>query len=101
MEQDWKQVVDASVGVAYHTVCVVDVPLVLKKLWVVFFDPKKIEKIIDAIKSVLENSNISKLRSKYPELSGNSEADIVMTADRPDQVVIIINGLEIDPYERD
>ena len=62
---------------------------------------KQIEKIIDAIKSVLENSNISKLRSKYPELSGNSEADIVMTADRPDQVVIIINGLEIDPYERD
>ncbi len=61
---------------------------------------KQIEKIIDVIKTVLENSNISNLRSKYPELSGNSEADIVLTTDRQDQVVILINGLEINPFEK-
>ena len=62
-------------------------------------NPKQTEETIDVIKSVLENSNISKLRSKYPELSGNSEADIALTADRQGQVVIIINGLEINPFE--
>jgi hypothetical protein len=62
---------------------------------------KQIEKIIEVIKSVLENSNISKLRSKYPELSGNSEADIVLTTDRQGHAVIIINGLEIDPFEKE
>ena len=61
---------------------------------------KQIEKIIDVIKTVLENSNISNLRSKYPELSGNSEANIVITTDRQDQVVILINGLEINPFEK-
>jgi hypothetical protein len=61
---------------------------------------KQIEKILDVIKTVLENSNISNLRSKYPELSGNSEADIVLTTDRQDQVVILINGLEINPCEK-
>ena len=61
---------------------------------------KQIEKIIDVIKTVLENSNISDLRSKYPELSGNSEANIVITTDRQDQVVILINGLEINPFEK-
>ena len=61
---------------------------------------KQIEKIIGVIKTVLENSNISNLRSKYPELSGNSEADIVLTTDRQDQVVILINGLEINPFEK-
>ena len=61
---------------------------------------KQIEKIIDVIKIVLENSNISNLRSKYPELSGNSEANIVLTTDRQDQVVILINGLEINPFEK-
>lgn len=60
---------------------------------------KQIEKIIDVIKTVLENSNISNLRSKYPELSGNSEADIVLATDRQDQVIILINGLEINPFE--
>lgn len=61
---------------------------------------KQIEKILDVIKTVLENSNISNLRSKYPDLSGNSEADIVLTTDRQDQVVILINGLEINPCEK-
>ena len=61
---------------------------------------KQIEKIIDVIKTVLENSNISNLRSKYPELSGNSEANILLTTDRQGQVVISINGLEINPFEK-
>ncbi len=61
---------------------------------------EQIEKIIDVIKTVLENSNISNLRSKYPELSGNSEADIVLTTDRQDKIVILINGLEINPFEK-
>ncbi len=61
---------------------------------------KQIEKIIDVIKTVLEHSNISKLRSRYPDLSGNSEADIVLTTDRKDLVVILINGLEINPCEK-
>ncbi len=61
---------------------------------------KQIEKIIDVIKTVLENSNISNLRSKYSELSGNSEADIVLSIDRQDQIVILINGLEINPFEK-
>ena len=61
---------------------------------------KQNEKIIDVIKTVLENSNISNLRSKHPELSGNSEADIVLITDRKDQVVILINGLEINPFEK-
>jgi len=61
---------------------------------------EQIEKIIDVIKTVLENSNISNLRSKYPELAGKSEADIVLTTDRQDQVVILINGLEINPFEK-
>ena len=61
---------------------------------------KQIEKIIDVIKTVLENSNISNLRSKYPELSGNSEANILLTTNRQDQVVISINGLEINPFEK-
>lgn len=61
---------------------------------------KQIEKILDVIKTVLENSNISNLRSKYPELSGNSEADILLSTDRQDQIVILINGLEINPFEK-
>jgi hypothetical protein len=61
---------------------------------------KQIEKIIDVIKTVLENSNISNLRSKYPELSGNSEADILLSTDRQDRIVILINGLEINPFEK-
>ena len=61
---------------------------------------KQIEKMLDVIKTVLENSSISNLRSKYPELSGNSEADIVLTTDRQDQVIILINGLEINPFEK-
>jgi len=61
---------------------------------------EQIEKIIDVIKTVLENSNISNLRSKYPELAGKSEANIVLTTDRQDQVVILINGLEINPFEK-
>jgi predicted nucleic acid-binding protein len=61
---------------------------------------KQNEKIIDVIKTVLENSNISNLRSKYPELSGNSEADILLSTDRQDQIVILINGLEINPFEK-
>jgi len=61
---------------------------------------EQIEKIIDVIKTVLENSNISNLRSNYPELAGKSEADIVLTTDRQDQVVILINGLEINPFEK-
>ena len=61
---------------------------------------KQIEKIIDVIKTILENSNISNLRSKYPELSGISDADILLTTDRQDQVVILINGLEINPFEK-
>ena len=61
---------------------------------------KQIEKIIDVIKTVLENSNISNLRSKYPELSGNSEANILLKTDRQYQVVISINGLEINPFEK-
>ena len=61
---------------------------------------KQIEKIIDVIKTVLENSNLSNLRSKYPELSGNSEAVIVLTTDRQDHVVILINGVEINPLQK-
>jgi predicted nucleic acid-binding protein len=61
---------------------------------------KQIEKILDVIKTVLENSNISNLRSKYPELSGNSEADILLSTDRQDQLGILINGLEINPFEK-
>ncbi len=58
------------------------------------------KKIIDVIKTVLENSNISNSRSKYPELAGKSEANIVLTTGRQDQVVILINGLEINPFEK-
>ena len=61
---------------------------------------KQIEKILDVIKTVLENSNISNLRSKYTELSGNSEADILLSTDRQDQLGILINGLEINPFEK-
>ncbi len=61
---------------------------------------KQIEKILDVIKTVLENSNISNLRSKYPELSGNSAADILLSTDRQDQLGILINGLEINPFEK-
>lgn len=61
---------------------------------------KQIEKIFDVIKTVLENSTISNLRSKYPELSGNSEAYILLSTDRQDRIVILINGLEINPFEK-
>ncbi len=61
---------------------------------------EQIEKIIDVIKTVLKNSNLSNLRSTYPELAGKSEANIVLTTDRQDQVVILINGLEINPFEK-
>ena len=58
---------------------------------------EQIEKIIEVLKTVLENSNFSHLRSTYPELAGNSDANIVLTADRQHQVVILINGIEINP----
>jgi hypothetical protein len=69
-----------------------------------YFEPgcnrEKLEKIIDVLKTVLENSNFSNLRSTYPELSGKSEANIVLTTDRKDYVVILINGIEINPLQK-
>jgi len=61
---------------------------------------KQQEKIIDVFKTVLENSNFSKLRCTYPELAGKSEANIVLAADSQNHVVILINGLEINPLEK-
>jgi len=61
---------------------------------------EQIEKEIDVLKTVLENSNFSNLRSTYPELVGKCEANIVLTIDKQDQVVILINGLEINPLEK-
>jgi len=46
---------------------------------------------------VLENSNFGNLRSTYPELAGKSEANIVLTTHSQDHVVIIINGIKINP----
>jgi len=61
---------------------------------------KQLEKIIDVLKTVLENSNFSKLRYTYPKLAGKSEANIVLAADSQNHVVILINGLEINPLEK-
>ena len=61
---------------------------------------EQLEKIIDVLKTVLENSNFSNLRSTYPELAGKSEANIVLTTDRQDHVVILINGIEINPLQK-
>jgi hypothetical protein len=59
-----------------------------------------IEEIIDLLKTVLENSNFGNLRSTYPELAGKSEASTVLTTDRRNHVVILINGIEINPLEK-
>ncbi|MGD2149641.1 MAG: hypothetical protein PVJ06_09120 [Desulfobacterales bacterium] len=61
---------------------------------------ERLEKIINGLKTVLENSNFSNLRSTYPELSGKSEANIVLTTDRHHHVVILINDIEINPLEK-
>lgn len=57
---------------------------------------ERIEKIITVLKTVLENSDLNNLRNTYPELAGKSEANIILTTDRRDQVVILINGLKIN-----
>ena len=61
---------------------------------------KQLEKIIDVLTTVLENSNFRNLRSTYPELAGKSEANIVLTVDRQDHVVILINGIPINPLQK-
>jgi len=61
---------------------------------------EQLEKIIDVLKTVLENSNFSNLRITYPELAGKSEANIALTADRQDHVVILINGIKINPLQK-
>jgi len=61
---------------------------------------EQFEKIIDVLKTVLENSNFGNLRGTYPELAGKSEANIVLTTDRKDHVVILINGIEINPMQK-
>jgi len=61
---------------------------------------EEIEKRIDILKTVLENSDFSNLRSTHPELAGKSEANIVLTTDEQDHVVILINGIEINPFEK-
>jgi hypothetical protein len=62
---------------------------------------EQLETIIDVLKTVLENSNFGNLRSTYPELAGKSEANIVLTTHRQDDVVILINGIKINPLQKD
>jgi len=61
---------------------------------------EQLEKIIAVLKTVLGNSNFSHLRSTYPELSGKSEANIVLTTDGQNHVVILINGIQINPLQK-
>jgi len=56
---------------------------------------EQLEKIIDVLKTVLENSNFSNLRGMYPELAGKSEANVILTTHGQDHVVISINGIEM------
>ncbi len=62
---------------------------------------EELETIIDVLKTVLENSNFGNLRSTYPKLAGKSGANIVLTTHRQDHVVILINGIKINPLQKD
>ena len=61
-------------------------------------DKEQLEKQIEILKTILERCDFPLLRSKYPELAGNRDDEVALTADEQDRIVILINGEEVDPF---
>ncbi len=59
-------------------------------------DKAQLEKQIDLLKTFLEKSDFSYLRSTYPELAGHSDADVTLKTDGQDRIIILLDDKKID-----
>ena len=59
-------------------------------------DTKGLEKKIEILKKLLENSNFAYLRNTYPELRGHSDSKTDIQTLNSGEVFILLNGQRID-----
>lgn len=59
---------------------------------------QEIEKKIEILKFFLEKADFARIRNTFPELSGNCDADITLTVNKENQIIITINGKEINIF---
>ena len=55
----------------------------------------RIEKQIEILQHALQTLDFGKLRSTYPELTGQCDDNIELAADNHNQIFILINGKKI------
>ena len=58
-------------------------------------DKARLERQIDTLKSVLENCGFNNLRSTYPELAGQRNAEVTLTSSNQGELIIHINNRKI------
>lgn len=58
-------------------------------------DKDRLEKEIDILKTVLEDSDFSHLRTAYKALAGHSDADVAIALDAGHDICIMIDGRRI------
>ncbi|QTA93083.1 hypothetical protein [Desulfonema magnum] len=63
-------------------------------------DLERLEQKIDILKTILEEFDFPRLRSRYPELAGDREAEVFISKNNENQIVIIIDGKETKPLTR-
>ena len=57
----------------------------------------ELEETIEMFREALETLDFGNLRSRYPELRGNSDADAALFKDEAGRLYININGVDIEP----
>ena len=60
-------------------------------------DAQDLEEKIELFSEALETFDFGSLRSRYPELRGNSDADAALHKDEAGRLHININGVDIEP----
>jgi hypothetical protein len=54
-------------------------------------DKDRLEEEIELLKTALEHFDFRRLRSKYPELAGHNDAEVFLSKDLQNHVIIIVN----------
>lgn len=60
-------------------------------------DKKQLEGRIEILQNALERFDFARLRSAYPELAGNRRDDVALVTRKQHELILVINGKEIDP----
>ena len=60
-------------------------------------DAADIEASIDLLQHALESFDFQALRSRYPELAGHSNADVILANDAKGDMILILNKKAIYP----